>query len=169
MLARQEAPRAHPLRDGKPRSKCLLPGSHRSLQRCQKPIGSQTLHPRLVRPLELHGHSLLTALPSPVATLVPSGSRQRMASGLREGLLQRGPASSQASATLPTSTTPAGQKHPVEVSPVPSNDDMVLGETPGTGSSWEGVSDPHQESVGWWHHATRLSRCPSVCPPPLQG
>ncbi|KAK2514201.1 hypothetical protein Q9966_015884 [Columba livia] len=76
MLARQEAPRAHPLRD---------------------------------------------------ATLVPSGSRQRMASGLREGLLQRGPASSQASATLPTSTTPAGQKHPVEVSPVPSNDDMVLG------------------------------------------
>lgn len=92
-----------------------------------------------------------------------------MASGLREGLLQRGPASSQASATLPTSTTPAGQKHPVEVSPVPSNDDMVLGETPGTGSSWEGVSDPHQESVGWWHHATRLSRCPSVCSPPLQG
>nr|XP_021136769.1 neural proliferation differentiation and control protein 1 isoform X3 [Columba livia] len=76
MLARQEAPRAHPLRD---------------------------------------------------ATLVPSGSRQRMASGLREGLLQRGPASSQASATLPSSTTPAGQKHPVEVSPVPSNDDMVLG------------------------------------------
>ncbi|XP_050764095.1 neural proliferation differentiation and control protein 1 [Gymnogyps californianus] len=75
VLARQEAPRPHPLRDGKPRT-----------------------------------------------TPVPTGGRQRVASGLREGLLQR-----EAAATLPTSTTTAVQKYPVEASPIPSNDDMVLG------------------------------------------
>ncbi|NXT37011.1 NPDC1 protein, partial [Pelecanoides urinatrix] len=74
VLARQEAPRPHPLRDGKPRS-----------------------------------------------------NRQRMASVLREGLLQRGPTGSKTATTLPTSTTAAVQKYPVEASPIPSNDDMVLG------------------------------------------
>ncbi|KAF1571515.1 Neural proliferation differentiation and control protein 1, partial [Eudyptes moseleyi] len=73
VLARQEAPRPHPLRDGKPRSK------------------------------------------------------QHVASGLREGLLQRGSAGSKAAATPPTSTMAAVQKYPVEASPIPSNDDMVLG------------------------------------------
>uniref|UniRef100_A0A8B9MLI1 Neural proliferation, differentiation and control 1 n=1 Tax=Accipiter nisus TaxID=211598 RepID=A0A8B9MLI1_9AVES len=68
------------------------------------------------------GTALLTALPFPTATLVPASGRQRMASRLREGLLQQ-----EAAATLPTSTTTAVQKYPVEVSPIPSNDDMVLG------------------------------------------
>lgn len=76
------------------------------------------------------GTALLTALPFPTATLVPASGRQRMASRLREGLLQQ-----EAAATLPTSTTTAVQKYPVEVSPIPSNDDMVLGETRGTGGS----------------------------------
>ncbi|XP_072739473.1 neural proliferation differentiation and control protein 1 [Ciconia boyciana] len=80
VLARQEAPRPHLLRDGKPRT-----------------------------------------------TPVPASSRQHVASGLREGLLQRGPAGRQAAATLPTSTTAAVKKYPVEASPIPSNDDMVLG------------------------------------------
>ncbi|XP_075026254.1 LOW QUALITY PROTEIN: neural proliferation differentiation and control protein 1 [Calonectris borealis] len=79
VLARQEAPRPQPLRDGKPRT-----------------------------------------------TLVPAGSRQRVASVLREGLL-RGPTGSEAATTRPTSTTAAVQKYPVEASPIPSNDDMVLG------------------------------------------
>ncbi|NXP75781.1 NPDC1 protein, partial [Ramphastos sulfuratus] len=70
--------------------------------------------------------ALLTALPSPAATLVPAGSRQRVSSRLREGL-QWGPASSEAAATLPTSTTPSVQKYPVEASPIPSNDNVVLG------------------------------------------
>ncbi|NXH65827.1 NPDC1 protein, partial [Hydrobates tethys] len=80
VLARQEAARSHPLRDGKPRT-----------------------------------------------TPVPTGSRQRVANVLREGLLQRGPAGSRAAATLPTSTTAVVQKYPVEASPIPSNDNMVLG------------------------------------------
>ncbi|KAM6117449.1 neural proliferation differentiation and control protein 1 [Phoenicopterus ruber ruber] len=80
VLARQEAPRPHSLRDGKPRT-----------------------------------------------TPVPADSRQRVASGLREGLLQRGPTGSRAAATLPTSTTATVQKFPVEASPIPSNDDVVLG------------------------------------------
>ncbi|XP_009320624.1 PREDICTED: neural proliferation differentiation and control protein 1 [Pygoscelis adeliae] len=80
VLARQEAPRPHPLRDGKPRT-----------------------------------------------SSVPAGGRQHVASGLREGLLQRGSASSKAAPTPSTSTTAAVQKYPVEASPIPSNDDMVLG------------------------------------------
>ncbi|KFV49948.1 Neural proliferation differentiation and control protein 1, partial [Tyto alba] len=60
VLARQEAPHPHPLRDGKPR-------------------------------------------------------------------MQRGPASNEVAATLPTSTTTAVQKYPVEASPIPSNDGTVLG------------------------------------------
>uniref|UniRef100_A0A663F4W2 Neural proliferation, differentiation and control 1 n=1 Tax=Aquila chrysaetos chrysaetos TaxID=223781 RepID=A0A663F4W2_AQUCH len=102
-----------------------------------------------------HSHSLQDGKPR--TTLVPASGRQRMASRLREGLLQR-----EAATTLPTSTTTAVQKYPVEVSPIPSNDDMVLGETRGTGGSWEGVSRPGQESVGWWHCAARLTHCPSV-------
>ncbi|NXI49885.1 NPDC1 protein, partial [Chloroceryle aenea] len=54
-------------------------------------------------------------------------NRQYMANGLREGLLQRGPAGSKAAATLPTSTATMVQKYPVEASPFPSSDDMVLG------------------------------------------
>uniref|UniRef100_A0A672U9U7 Neural proliferation, differentiation and control 1 n=1 Tax=Strigops habroptila TaxID=2489341 RepID=A0A672U9U7_STRHB len=100
VLARQEAPRSHLLRDGKLRS-----------------------------------------------TPVPASSRQRVASGLRLGLLQRGPTGSEAATTLPTSTTATIQKYPVEASPIPSSDDVVLGETSGTCSSWEGVSRPHGE--GW--------------------
>ncbi|NXF94341.1 NPDC1 protein, partial [Eubucco bourcierii] len=60
------------------------------------------------------------------ATPVPAGSRQHVSSRLREGL-QWGPASSEAAATLPTSTTPSVQKYPVEASPIPSNDNVVLG------------------------------------------
>ncbi|NXW24043.1 NPDC1 protein, partial [Circaetus pectoralis] len=62
-----------------------------------------------------HSHPLQDGKPR-------SNGRQRMASRLREGLLQQ-----EAAATLPTSTTTAVQKYPVEVSPIPSNDDMVLG------------------------------------------
>ncbi|XP_057240061.1 neural proliferation differentiation and control protein 1 isoform X2 [Malurus melanocephalus] len=78
VLARQEAPRHHPLQDGRPR-----------------------------------------------ATLVPDGGTQRMSSGLREGRLQGGPAGTMAAATLPTTATV--QKYPVEASPIPANDNMVLG------------------------------------------
>ncbi|NXY51948.1 NPDC1 protein, partial [Ceuthmochares aereus] len=60
-------------------------------------------------------------------TLLPAGGRQRVASGLREEPPQRGPAGSKAAATLPTSTTTAVQKYPVEASPIPSNDNVVLG------------------------------------------
>lgn len=56
---------------------------------------------------------------------MPDGSRQRMASGLREGRLQRGPAGTMAATTLPTTATV--QKYPVEASPIPANDNMVLG------------------------------------------
>lgn len=63
----------------------------------------------------------------------------------------------------------AVQKYPVEASPIPSNDDMVLGETPGTGSSWEGVSHPGRGSMGWWHRATGLTHCPSVSPSTSAG
>ncbi|KAM9521842.1 neural proliferation differentiation and control protein 1 isoform 1-T1 [Guaruba guarouba] len=80
VLARQEAPRSHPLRDGKLRS-----------------------------------------------TPVPASSRQRVASALRLGLLQQGSAGSRAATTLPTSTTTTIQKYPVEASPIPSSDDVVLG------------------------------------------
>ncbi|RLW00557.1 hypothetical protein DV515_00008979 [Chloebia gouldiae] len=58
-------------------------------------------------------------------TLVPNGSRQRVASGLREGHLQPGPADTMAATTLPTTATV--QKYPVEASPIPENDNMVLG------------------------------------------
>ena len=98
------------------------------------------------------GAAVLTALPPPAATLVPAGGRQRVADGLRDGFLQRGPASSRAAATLPTPTTAAVQKNPVEASPIPSSDDVVLGETPGTargrgfrvlaGEAWAGGTVP---------------------------
>uniref|UniRef100_A0A8C8ADD6 Neural proliferation, differentiation and control 1 n=1 Tax=Otus sunia TaxID=257818 RepID=A0A8C8ADD6_9STRI len=45
VLARQEALRPHPLRDGKPRSKCLLPHCHHSLQRCRQPHGTRPCSP----------------------------------------------------------------------------------------------------------------------------
>ncbi|KFW82741.1 Neural proliferation differentiation and control protein 1, partial [Manacus vitellinus] len=61
----------------------------------------------------------------PRTTLVPNGSRQRLAGGLREGRLQRGPTSTTAAATLPTTATV--QKNPVEASPIPANDNVVLG------------------------------------------
>ncbi|NWX61135.1 NPDC1 protein, partial [Promerops cafer] len=61
----------------------------------------------------------------PRTTLVPSGGRQHVASGLREGHLQQGPAGTMAATTLPT--TAMVQKYPVEASPIPANDNMVLG------------------------------------------
>ncbi|NWY51163.1 NPDC1 protein, partial [Chionis minor] len=64
--------------------------------------------------------------PDPLQDGKPRG-KQRMAGRLREGLLQRGPAGSKAAATLPTSTSTVVPKYPVEVSPIPSNDDVVLG------------------------------------------
>nr|XP_013809908.1 PREDICTED: neural proliferation differentiation and control protein 1 [Apteryx mantelli mantelli] len=79
VLARQDAPRPHPLRDGKPRT-----------------------------------------VPAPVG-------RHRVASMLSGESLQRDPAGSKAATTLPTSTTEAVQKYPVKASPIPSNDDVVLG------------------------------------------
>ncbi|KFW03659.1 Neural proliferation differentiation and control protein 1, partial [Eurypyga helias] len=82
--------------------------------------------------------------------------KQRMASGLREGLLQQGPTGSKTAATLPTSTTAAVQKYPVEASPIPSNDDMVLGETRGTGVG--GVSCRRRESVGWLQKEIQLAQ-----------
>ncbi|XP_053852714.1 neural proliferation differentiation and control protein 1 isoform X3 [Vidua macroura] len=78
VLARQEAPRHHLLRDGRPRT-----------------------------------------------TLVPNGGRRRVASGLREENLQQGPADTMVATTLPTTATV--QKYPVEASPIPENDNMVLG------------------------------------------
>ncbi|NWQ94704.1 NPDC1 protein, partial [Burhinus bistriatus] len=68
-----------------------------------------------------HPHPLRDGKP------IPTGGRQRMASRPREGLLQRGPADNKAAATLPASTSATVPKYPVEASPIPSNDDMVLG------------------------------------------
>ncbi|XP_062447281.1 neural proliferation differentiation and control protein 1 [Rhea pennata] len=79
VLARQDAPHAHPLHDGKPRTVATLAGRH------------------------------------------------RVASRLQGESLQRDPMGSKAATTLPTSTTEAVQKYPVEASPMPSNDDVVLG------------------------------------------
>ncbi|NXK06438.1 NPDC1 protein, partial [Herpetotheres cachinnans] len=102
-------------------------------RRCTHPAAAPSATPCPALPANLPhapscpGIALLTALPSPAATAVPAGSRQRVASGLREGLLQRGPAGSKAAATLLTSTAATVQKYPVEASPIPSNDDVVLG------------------------------------------
>ncbi|XP_030317121.1 neural proliferation differentiation and control protein 1 isoform X2 [Calypte anna] len=64
----------------------------------------------------------------PRTTLVPDSIRQRVASGLRGGILQQDPAGSKSATTLPTTTTTATvQKYPVEASPIPSNDKVVLG------------------------------------------
>ncbi|NWR59295.1 NPDC1 protein, partial [Bucorvus abyssinicus] len=60
-------------------------------------------------------------------TPVPTDGRQRAANRLREGLLQRGPTGGKAAPTLPTSTTTTVQRYPVEASPIPSNDNVVLG------------------------------------------
>ncbi|NXU81095.1 NPDC1 protein, partial [Oreotrochilus melanogaster] len=62
----------------------------------------------------------------PRTTLVPDSIRQRVASGLRGGILQQGPAGSKSATTLPTTTTATVQKYPVEASPIPSNDKVVL-------------------------------------------
>ncbi|NWI06209.1 NPDC1 protein, partial [Tichodroma muraria] len=59
------------------------------------------------------------------ATLVPDSDRQPVASGLRGGHLQQGPTGTMAATTLPTAATV--QKYPVEASPIPANDNMVLG------------------------------------------
>ncbi|NXT07498.1 NPDC1 protein, partial [Prunella fulvescens] len=55
----------------------------------------------------------------------PRSNRQHVASGLRKGRLQQGPAGTMAATTLPTTATV--QKYPVEASPIPENDNMVLG------------------------------------------
>ncbi|NXV09391.1 NPDC1 protein, partial [Cettia cetti] len=56
----------------------------------------------------------------------PRSNRQRVPSGLREGHLQQRPAGTMAATTLPTAA--AVQKYPgVEASPIPANDNMVLG------------------------------------------
>ncbi|NXB85654.1 NPDC1 protein, partial [Vidua chalybeata] len=52
-------------------------------------------------------------------------SKRRVASGLREEHLQQGPADTMVATTLPTTATV--QKYPVEASPIPENDNMVLG------------------------------------------
>lgn len=106
----------------------------------------------------------LTALSSPAATLVPDGGRQHVASGLREGRLQRGPAGTMAATTLPTTATV--QKYPVEASPIPANDNMVLGETlerRGRGFT------PSPGKHGLVSPCRQLTCCPLVSPLPLQG
>lgn len=106
--------------------------------------------------------ALFNPLLSPAATPVPASSRQHVASGLRLGLLQQSPTGSKEATTLPTSTTATIQKYPVEASPIPSSDDVVLGETSGMCSSWEGASCPHGE--GWAGGSMLLcSRIP-LCP-----
>lgn len=109
--------------------------------------------------------ALLTALSSPTATLVPEGSRQRAASGLREGHLQRGPAGTMAASILPTTATV--QKYPgVEASPIPANENMVLGET--LGLRGRGFT-PSPGKHGLVSPCCQLTRCPLLSSPPLQG
>ncbi|XP_026716266.1 neural proliferation differentiation and control protein 1 [Athene cunicularia] len=104
--------------------KQLSPSGRASIPSLEKEI--DFLADVLARQEALHPHPLQDGKPR--TTPVPTGSRQHVAGGLREGLLQRDPTGSEAAATLPTSsTTSAVQKYPVEASPVPSNDDMVLG------------------------------------------
>ncbi|NWW33277.1 NPDC1 protein, partial [Panurus biarmicus] len=62
---------------------------------------------------------------APHPTLVPNGGRQHVVSELREGHLQQGPAGTMTATTLPTTATV--QKYPVEASPIPANDSIVLG------------------------------------------
>ncbi|XP_016157868.1 PREDICTED: neural proliferation differentiation and control protein 1, partial [Ficedula albicollis] len=61
----------------------------------------------------------------PSTTLVPDGGRRRVASGLRGGHLQQGPAGTLAATALPSPAT--AQKYPVEASPIPASDSVVLG------------------------------------------
>ncbi|NXM84845.1 NPDC1 protein, partial [Oenanthe oenanthe] len=61
----------------------------------------------------------------PRSNPVPDGGRQRVASGLRGGRLQQGPAGPLAATTLPTTAT--AQRYPLEASPIPANDSVVLG------------------------------------------
>ncbi|NXR22366.1 NPDC1 protein, partial [Cinclus mexicanus] len=88
------------------------------------PMAARPCTPGRFAPLELPGHHL-ALLSSSTATLVPNGSRQRVASGLRGEHLQQGPAGTMAATTLPTTDTV--QKYPVEASPIPANDNIVLG------------------------------------------
>ncbi|NWI17341.1 NPDC1 protein, partial [Crypturellus soui] len=60
------------------------------------------------------------------AAAAPVG-KHRVASRLRGEFLQRDPSGTKAATTLPTSTTEAVQKYPVEASPIPSSDAVVLG------------------------------------------
>ncbi|XP_010219041.1 PREDICTED: neural proliferation differentiation and control protein 1 [Tinamus guttatus] len=80
VLARQDAARPPPLRDGKARAASAPVGKHRVASR--------------LRGVEF---------------------------------LQRDPAGTKAATTLPASTTETVQKYPVEASPIPSNDAVVLG------------------------------------------
>ncbi|NXJ01272.1 NPDC1 protein, partial [Psophia crepitans] len=107
---------------------CLPPFQEDSHGRCiQKQLSpsGRTSIPSLEEEIDLLADVLARQEAPP--TPIPAGGRQHVASGLREGLLQRGPASGKAAATLPTSTTAAVRKYPVEASPIPSNDDVVLG------------------------------------------
>ncbi|KGL81508.1 Neural proliferation differentiation and control protein 1, partial [Tinamus guttatus] len=59
---------------------------------------------------------------------LPPVGKHRVASRLRGvEFLQRDPAGTKAATTLPASTTETVQKYPVEASPIPSNDAVVLG------------------------------------------
>ncbi|NWH27108.1 NPDC1 protein, partial [Grus americana] len=107
---------------------CLPPFQEDDRGRCvQKQLSpsGRTSIPSLEKEIDFLADVLARQEAPP--TLVPAGSRQHVASGLKEGLLQRGHASGKAAATLPTFTTATVQKYPVEASPIPSNDDMVLG------------------------------------------
>lgn len=156
VLARQEAPRHHPLQDGRPRSKC----SSLFLAMPETPWQPDPA-PQAGLPSGAAWAPLTTALSSPAATLAPNSGRQRVASGLREGHLQQDPAGTMAATTLPTTATV--QKYPVEASPIPANDNMVLGETLGLRARGF-TSSPGKH--GLVSPCCQLTCCPLLSSPP---
>ncbi|NXL67595.1 NPDC1 protein, partial [Chordeiles acutipennis] len=112
---------------------CLFPFQEDDHGRCvQKQLApsGRTSIPSLEEDIDFLADVLArqeASRPNPLRDGKPRSNRQRVASRLREGLLQRGPPGSKAAATVPTSTTATVQKYPLEASPIPSNDDVVLG------------------------------------------
>ncbi|KFW90753.1 Neural proliferation differentiation and control protein 1, partial [Phalacrocorax carbo] len=71
VLARQEAPHPHQLRDGKPRSKCLSLTSTTLCSSAADPAAARPCTPGWFALQSCPGAAQLTAMPSPAATLVP--------------------------------------------------------------------------------------------------
>ncbi|NWZ82450.1 NPDC1 protein, partial [Poecile atricapillus] len=106
--------------------KQLSPSGNAHLTPIHSPVGRTSI-PGLEAEIDFLA-DVLARQEAPRHHLLQDGrprSKQRVGSGLRGGHLQQGPAGTVAATTLPTTATV--QKYPVEASPIPANDNMVLG------------------------------------------